>query len=110
MRLVLGALDWLALVSAGLLFWRQILPMSRHEQTIDIGQSLDMTRSALTQTRAKPQKTRQPCRNEPNGSATALANQDHWPCGQAMTTVIQFSQPRPIFLSEKGYGSYNRVY
>eukprot|EP00978_Attheya_sp_CCMP212_P011906 scaffold29619_cov63-Attheya_sp.AAC.1 len=64
----------------------------------------------LTQTRAKPQQTRQPCRNEPNGSATALANQDHRPCGQAMTTVIQFSQPRPVFLSEKGYGSYNRVY
>jgi hypothetical protein len=51
-------------------------------------------------------KTRQPCQNEPNGSATgALANQDHRPCGQAMTTVIQFSQPRPVFLSERGYGT-----
>eukprot|EP00978_Attheya_sp_CCMP212_P042836 scaffold268523_cov63-Attheya_sp.AAC.1 len=43
-------------------------------------------------------KTRQPCRNEPHGSATALANQDHHrPCGQATTTVIQFSQSRPVF-------------
>eukprot|EP00978_Attheya_sp_CCMP212_P039325 scaffold203415_cov55-Attheya_sp.AAC.1 len=43
-------------------------------------------------------RTRQPCRNKPNdGSATALANQDHRPCGQATTTGIQFSQSRPIF-------------
>eukprot|EP00978_Attheya_sp_CCMP212_P015462 scaffold39906_cov57-Attheya_sp.AAC.6 len=45
-------------------------------------------------------KTRQPCRNEPNGSATALANQDHRPCGQATTTVIQFSLA-PFFSRRK---------
>eukprot|EP00978_Attheya_sp_CCMP212_P020103 scaffold57184_cov67-Attheya_sp.AAC.3 len=43
---------------------------------------------------------RQPCRNEPNGSATALANQDHRPCGQATTTVIQFSLA-PFFSPRK---------
>eukprot|EP00978_Attheya_sp_CCMP212_P025458 scaffold81924_cov54-Attheya_sp.AAC.4 len=72
-------------------------------------ESIELTRT--DQSKATKDETTMPER-EPNGSATALANQDHRPCGQAMTTLIQFSQPRPVFLSEKGYGygSYNRVY
>ncbi len=79
--------------------------MSRHEQTQDIGRSLDMmyfgvlmhvssiwNRPAHTNqskaTKKESQPWTQPCRTLPSGSATILANQDHRPGDQAR---LQFS-------------------